>query len=233
MPFFDRDGLRFHYRDEGEGLPFFFQHGLGGDVTSRSASFGPRRVCRLLGLRLAAHGETRPLGDAKKLAHRALRRRPGRAAGSPRIDQAVVGGISLGAAVAAERRRCGIPSACSAWSSRGRPGSTGRFRENVQLFAQHRPADPRPRGPARGSSGSGGRPNSRSWSANRPTAPARSSASSSSRRPRNASPGWSISPRDRPATTAPSTARSGCPHWSWAIARIRSIPGSSPRLWRS
>ena len=41
MPFFDRDGLRFHYRDEGHGLPFVFQHGLGGDVSQPFGVYKP------------------------------------------------------------------------------------------------------------------------------------------------------------------------------------------------
>jgi hypothetical protein len=30
MPNCQRDGIAFHYRDTGQGLPFVFQHGLGG-----------------------------------------------------------------------------------------------------------------------------------------------------------------------------------------------------------
>ena len=37
MPCFERDGLQFHYRDEGDGLPFVFQHGLGSDLTQTLA----------------------------------------------------------------------------------------------------------------------------------------------------------------------------------------------------
>ena len=32
MPFFYADSITFHYLDGGQGLPFVFQHGLGGDV---------------------------------------------------------------------------------------------------------------------------------------------------------------------------------------------------------
>ena len=28
MPYLHRDGIAFHYRDEGGGVPFVFQHGL-------------------------------------------------------------------------------------------------------------------------------------------------------------------------------------------------------------
>ncbi len=42
MPVFERDGLSFHYRDEGQGLPFVFQHGLGGDSSQPCGCTGPR-----------------------------------------------------------------------------------------------------------------------------------------------------------------------------------------------
>ena len=32
MPFFHSDTLLFHYLDMGKGVPFVFQHGMGGDV---------------------------------------------------------------------------------------------------------------------------------------------------------------------------------------------------------
>jgi hypothetical protein len=43
MPFFERDGLAFHYLDEGDpsGRPFVFQHSLGGDVSQPAGVFSP------------------------------------------------------------------------------------------------------------------------------------------------------------------------------------------------
>ena len=67
MPFFDRDGLRFHYRDEGDGLPFVFQHGLGGDLSQPFGVYRPAAGVRLIGFDFRGHGETRPLGDVAKL----------------------------------------------------------------------------------------------------------------------------------------------------------------------
>ncbi len=32
MPFFSTDAITFHYLDEGQGIPFVFPHGTGGDV---------------------------------------------------------------------------------------------------------------------------------------------------------------------------------------------------------
>lgn len=100
MPTFERDGLSFHYLDRGDGLPFVFQHGLGGDVSQPFALYSPPAAVRLIGFDARAHGETRPLGDVKKVAIAptaddliALLDHLG-------LDQAVVGGTSLGSAVA-------------------------------------------------------------------------------------------------------------------------------------
>ncbi len=41
MPFFYADSITFHYLDGGQGLPFVFQHGLGGDVHQAQDLFVP------------------------------------------------------------------------------------------------------------------------------------------------------------------------------------------------
>ena len=79
---FDRDGLSFHYRDEGDGLPFVFQHGLGGDLSQPFGVYRPAAGVRLIGFDFRGHGETRPLGDDGEAHDRVPGRRPGRAAGS-------------------------------------------------------------------------------------------------------------------------------------------------------
>jgi len=100
MPHLEREGLRFHYLDRGAGLPFFLQHGLGGDSDQPAGLFRPPPSVRLLCLDCRAHGETRPTGDESRISLRtfasdmdALRERLG-------ITRAIVGGISMGAAVA-------------------------------------------------------------------------------------------------------------------------------------
>lgn len=104
MPAYTRDGIQFHYRDEGGGLPFVFQHGLGGDVGQPFGFFidlpEDKPPFRLIALDCRAHGDTRPIGpeDALSISTFAedvldLMDRVG-------VSQAVVGGISMGAAVA-------------------------------------------------------------------------------------------------------------------------------------
>ena len=41
MATFERDGIVFHYLDVGQGTPFVFQHGLGGDKGQPAGLFRP------------------------------------------------------------------------------------------------------------------------------------------------------------------------------------------------
>ena len=99
MPFFDREGLRFHYREEGDGLPFVFQHGLGGDLSQPCGVYRPTAGVRLIGFDFRGHGETRPLGDAGKLTIASLADDLVALLDHLRVERAVIGGISLGSAV--------------------------------------------------------------------------------------------------------------------------------------
>ncbi|MDR3638079.1 MAG: alpha/beta hydrolase [Isosphaeraceae bacterium] len=134
MPFFDRDGLQFHYRDEGEGLPFVFQHGLGNDVDQAFDLFRPPPGVRLIGLDVRGHGETRPLGDPKKVAMAVYADDLVALVDHLGLKAAVVGGISMGAALALNaalrypRRVLGLVLVRPAWLDRPLP-------ENVRIYA--------------------------------------------------------------------------------------------------
>jgi pimeloyl-ACP methyl ester carboxylesterase len=100
MRVFAGDGLKFHYRDEGEGLPFVFQHGLGGDVNQPFGLYRPPQGVRFIAFDVRGHGETRPLGDVSKLTFATLADDLIALLDHMGIKQAVFGGISLGAAIA-------------------------------------------------------------------------------------------------------------------------------------
>lgn len=100
MPFFDRDGVHFHYLEIGQGTPFFFQHGLGGDVNQPFGLFRPPPGFRLLAMDCRAHGETRPLGDEEKIGLAPFADDLIALMDDLGIPRAIVGGISMGAAVA-------------------------------------------------------------------------------------------------------------------------------------
>ena len=100
MPHFDHDGVRFHYADSGEGVPVVFQHGLGSDSRQLVALFQSPPGFRLLSMDFRAHGETRPVGPSEKIGMAAFADDVVAFLDGQGIDRAVVGGISMGAAVA-------------------------------------------------------------------------------------------------------------------------------------
>jgi pimeloyl-ACP methyl ester carboxylesterase len=129
-----RDGLHFRCRDEGHGLPFVFQHGLGGDQSQPRAVYDPGPGVRLIGFDFRGHGETRPLGDVAKLTINSLADDLVALLDHLAIERAVIGGISLGSAVAANTalryptRVLGLVLSRPAWIDRPLPA-------NVQLYS--------------------------------------------------------------------------------------------------
>ncbi len=134
MHFFEHDGLRFHYRDSGAGIPFVFQHGLGADVNQTFELFKPPPGIRLLTFDCRGHGETRPLGPEDKVTVeqftedlRAFLEHLG-------IKRAVVGGISMGAAIALRfaleysERTLGLVLSRPAWLDESRA-------DNMRVFS--------------------------------------------------------------------------------------------------
>jgi pimeloyl-ACP methyl ester carboxylesterase len=127
-------GLQFRYRDSGIGLPFVFQHGLGGDLNQPFGLYQPPSGLRLIAFDLRGHGETRPLGDADELTIATLADDLIALIDHLGIDHAVFGGISLGAAVAVNlalrypERVLGLVLVRPAWVDQPLP-------ENVALYA--------------------------------------------------------------------------------------------------
>lgn len=100
MPFIEHDGLRFHYRVRGQGTTFIFQHGLGGDVNQPFGLFVPPAGFRLLAFDCRGHGETWPLGSPDKIGLAAFADDLLALMMRLNLSRVIVGGISMGAAVA-------------------------------------------------------------------------------------------------------------------------------------
>jgi pimeloyl-ACP methyl ester carboxylesterase len=100
MARFRRDGIVFHYLDAGEGVPFVFQHGIGGDVRQPAGLFAPPPGIRLLCLDARAHGQTQPLGDPAALTFDVFGDDLVAWLDHLGVARAVIGGISMGAGVA-------------------------------------------------------------------------------------------------------------------------------------
>ena len=135
MPTFQHDGLDFNFLDEGEGTPFVFQHGLGGDVAQPAGVFQPMPGIRFLSLDCRGHGDTRPLGDEGKIGIAAFAGDLAAWLDHLSVARAVIGGISMGAAVALRFGRCypdrtaGLVLSRPAWL-------TGPTLRNVEIYGK-------------------------------------------------------------------------------------------------
>lgn len=134
MPFFDHDGIHFHYRESGSGVPFVFQHGLGADLNQTFNLFKPPAGIRLLTFECRGHGETRPLGAEEKISVETFTQDLLAFLDHLRIERAVIGGISMGAAIAVRfvleypERVLGLVLSRPAWLDESRA-------DNLNVFA--------------------------------------------------------------------------------------------------
>lgn len=143
MPSFARDGLDFHYQDLGEGTAFVLQHGLGGDVNQPLGLFRPPPGFRLLSMDCRGHGETRPLGDPEKIHLASFAEDVAALLDHRQIPRAVIGGISMGAAVALSfalrfpQRLLGLVLSRPAWLDRPTPRNVAIYSRIAHLIRQH------------------------------------------------------------------------------------------------
>jgi pimeloyl-ACP methyl ester carboxylesterase len=100
MATFKRDGIAFHYLDVGQGTPFVFQHGIGGEVRQPAGFLRPPPGIRLLCLDSRGHGQTQPLGDPSALTFDVFGDDLLAWLDHLGVDRAIIGGISMGAGVA-------------------------------------------------------------------------------------------------------------------------------------
>ena len=134
MLFFEHDSLRFHYRESGSGIPFVFQHGLGADADQTFELFQPPAGFRLLTFDCRGHGETRPHGPDEKISVEQFTEDLRAFLDHMRIERAVIGGISMGAAIALRfaleypDRLLGLVLSRPAWLDESRA-------DNLQVFA--------------------------------------------------------------------------------------------------
>jgi pimeloyl-ACP methyl ester carboxylesterase len=147
MPVFEHDGLRFYFRDAGHGLAFVFQHGLGGDVNQPFGLYRPVAGVRLIALDVRGHGETRPLGDIEKLKIATLADDLIGLMNHLGIERAIVGGISLGAAVAVNvairylERTLGTVLVRPAWIDRPLPENVAIYTAIARLLRERGPQE--------------------------------------------------------------------------------------------
>jgi pimeloyl-ACP methyl ester carboxylesterase len=133
----------FHYQSRGDGLPFLFQHGLGGDVNQPFGLYSPPAGIRLFSFDMRAHGQTRPVGDETLLSIATFADDLVALLGHLGVDRAVIGGISLGAAVAANvairypERLIGLILSRPAWVEGPLPSNVGLYGTIARLIREN------------------------------------------------------------------------------------------------
>jgi len=145
MAIFELDNIRFRYHETGMGLPFVFQHGLGGSLEQPFSLFTPPNEVRMIAMDSRGHGQTEPLGPVEQISLARFADDVCQLLDFLQISQAVVGGISMGAAVALNLalrfpdRVLGLVLSRPAWLAAANPRNTAWFGEIARLIREHGP----------------------------------------------------------------------------------------------
>lgn len=144
MPCFERAGIRFHYHSVGEGVPFFFQHGLGADVAQPFGLFKPPAGFRMIAFDCRFHGRTGAAAD-EKISLSLFADDLLALMDFLKINRAIVGGISMGAAIALNfalrypRRTLGLVLLRPAWLAEPNKRNAEIFSFVARLIREHDP----------------------------------------------------------------------------------------------
>ncbi len=99
MSEFEFKGIRFHYQIVGKGFPLVLNHGLGGDLTHPREIFDEVPGFQTLYWDCRGHGETDPVGPPEGFSFAQFSQDLNALVSHLGIEKAVVGGISMGAAL--------------------------------------------------------------------------------------------------------------------------------------
>jgi pimeloyl-ACP methyl ester carboxylesterase len=141
MSVFHRDGIDFFYEDSGHGVPFVFQHGLGGDTRQPLGLFGPPPGCRLLSMDCRGHGQTATIGDLDKVGLIPFADDVVGLLDYLGIERAIIGGISMGTAISLElvlrrpERVLGLVLSRPAWLEGPQPRNVTVYNVIIDLIA--------------------------------------------------------------------------------------------------
>jgi len=146
MPTWIHDGLTCHYREAGQGLPFLFQHGLGADAKQSLTLYPPPPGVWLLAADARGHGQS-PLGPPEQLTLANLADDLVALLDTLKLPSAVVGGTSMGAAVALNLavrfpdRVRGLVLSRPAWLNGPMQRHADVFAKAAQLLRRYGPVD--------------------------------------------------------------------------------------------
>lgn len=138
------DGCRLAYVDEGEGLPVLWQHGLGADRNQPGEVFPEMDGIRRITLECRGHGASQ-LGDVHAITIAQFARDAIALLDHLGAGRVVVGGISLGAAIALRlaalypERAIGLILARPAWVDERGPETLKIYRDVAELLVEYGP----------------------------------------------------------------------------------------------
>ena len=142
--FLTADGCRLAFEDVGSGLPVLWQHGLGADRDQPAEVFPALDGVRRITLECRGHGRSE-LGDEHRLSIAQFTADAMALLDQLGIERAIVGGISLGAAIALRiaalhaPRVLGLILARPAWVDEQGPEHLRIYRDVAELLATHGP----------------------------------------------------------------------------------------------
>jgi pimeloyl-ACP methyl ester carboxylesterase len=145
-----QDGCRLAFVDDGQGLPVLWQHGLGADSDQPAEVFPPMSGIRRLTLECRGHGRS-DLGDESLISIAQFTEDAVALLNHLGIDRAIIGGISLGAAIALRfavmhsGRALGLILARPAWAAEDSPASLNLYQEVADVLATYGPREGRAR----------------------------------------------------------------------------------------
>jgi pimeloyl-ACP methyl ester carboxylesterase len=145
-----RDGCHLAFVDEGHGLPVLWQHGLGADCSQPAEVFPNMAGIRRLTLECRGHGRSH-LGDESSISIAQFTEDALALLDYLGIGRAIIGGISLGAAIALRlaalhpERALGLILARPAWVDEHGPTSLCLYQDVAHLLAAHGPKEGRAR----------------------------------------------------------------------------------------
>lgn len=99
MGYFEHGGIRFYYRTAGKGIPFILLHGMGGDTKQCGRVFHPPKGIQMIYMDQRGNGYTE-MGPAEELRFESMAGDVEALADHLKLDRFLLGGISMGAAVA-------------------------------------------------------------------------------------------------------------------------------------
>jgi len=99
VPVFHHEGVGFYYEQHGQGTPLVITHGLTGDLNQITELLGELPGYSLLVWDARGHGHTEPLGPLEAFTFERFAMDLAELLDYLKIDEAVLGGVSMGAGV--------------------------------------------------------------------------------------------------------------------------------------